>query len=109
MKKQVTGILLVAIIFIASSCKSTRETKGNGSQQGGQPNIAEMFKQMDANKDGKLSKDEVKGPLLNDFAKVDTNNDGFISKAEMEKAPKPSGRRPQQGQGGQQGPPPTRN
>ncbi len=62
---------------------------------------------MDANKDGKLSKEEAKGPLLNDFAKIDTNSDGFISTEELEKAPKPSGQRPQQGQGGQRSGPPT--
>jgi Ca2+-binding EF-hand superfamily protein len=51
---------------------------------------------MDTNEDGKLSKDEVKGPLANDFSKIDTNNDGFISKKELEKAPKPrQGGRPQ--------------
>ena len=60
-----------------------------------------------ANKDGKLSKAEVKGPLANDFVKIDANSDGFISKEELSKAPKPIGQRPQQGQGGQLGPPPN--
>ena len=64
MKKQVTGILLAAVIFTAFSCKSTKE---------------------------------VKGPLLTDFSKIDTNSDGFISVQELEKAPKPSGQRSQQG------------
>lgn len=44
---------------------------------------------MDANKDNKLSKEEIKGPLKDDFAKVDTNKDGFITKEELKKAPKP--------------------
>ena len=51
---------------------------------------------MDSNKDGKLSKEEVKGPLLNDFSKIDTNNDGYISKEELAKAPKPQGGNPPQ-------------
>tara|TARA_R110002073_G_scaffold72537_1_gene177255 strand:+ start:242053 stop:242346 length:294 start_codon:yes stop_codon:yes gene_type:complete len=53
------------------------------------PTAAEIIKQMDANKDGKLSLKEVKGPLKDDFSKIDTNEDGFLSKEEIEKAPKP--------------------
>ncbi|UQD57691.1 EF-hand domain-containing protein [Flavobacterium sp. K5-23] len=58
------------------------------------PTVEELFKQMDANKDGKLSKEEIKGPLKDDFAKVDLNKDGFITREELKKAPKPEDRRP---------------
>jgi Ca2+-binding EF-hand superfamily protein len=44
---------------------------------------------MDKNKDGKLSKAEIKGPLKNDFSKVDLNEDGYINEEEFKKAPKP--------------------
>ncbi len=53
------------------------------------PTVDEIFKQMDANEDGKLSKKEVKGPIKNDFAKIDSDEDGFITKEELKKAPKP--------------------
>jgi len=53
------------------------------------PSAKEILKQMDDNKDGKLSEAEVKGPLKEDFNKIDTDEDGFISKKELEKAPKP--------------------
>lgn len=53
---------------------------------------------MDANEDGKLSKEEVKGPLKNDFTKIDTDEDGFLSKEEIEQVPKP-----ERGQGRPQG------
>ncbi|MCK0156777.1 EF-hand domain-containing protein [Cellulophaga sp. F20128] len=58
------------------------------------PTIDELFKQMDTNEDGKLSKKEIKGPIKDDFSKIDTDKDGFITKKEMEKAPKPDGKRP---------------
>ncbi len=53
------------------------------------PSIEEVFKMLDADEDGKLSKKEVKGSLKKDFAKIDTDEDGFITKKELEKAPKP--------------------
>lgn len=53
------------------------------------PTFKELIKKMDANEDGKLSKDELKGPLKDNFAKVDANEDGFITEKEFEKAPKP--------------------
>lgn len=65
-----------------------------GQEEKKRPSIEELFKQMDSNKDGKLSKTEVKGPLKNDFDKVDLDKDGFITKDELKKAPKPEGKRP---------------
>jgi len=66
--------------------------QGNGERpnrvERGKPNASELMNHMDSNKDGKLSKDEVKGPLQQDFSKVDTNNDGFITKEELEKGVK---------------------
>jgi len=54
----------------------------------------QMFKQMDTNKDNKISLEESKGPLKENFSKIDENNDGFISKKELEKLPKPKGHKP---------------
>lgn len=56
------------------------------------PTIEELFEQMDSNEDGKLSFEEIKGPLKDDFEKVDSNEDGFLTKEELEKAPKPNKR-----------------
>lgn len=98
--------LVIAILSIAlfASCKSVESENKSTSQkrQGGQPNVTQLIAQMDANKDGKLSTSEVKGPLKTDFSKIDTDNDGFLSEAELEKAPKPE-RRKGQGQGRPQG------
>ena len=76
-------------------------------EQGPPPGVEEIFAQMDSNKDGKLSIEEVKGPLKNDFSKIDTNGDGFISKEELEKAPKPDRQGPPPGQAGPT--PPVKN
>ncbi len=61
------------------------------NKQGGKtpPTFAKLIKEMDANEDGKLAKDELKGPLKEDFTKIDTDEDGYITKEEFNKAPKP--------------------
>lgn len=56
------------------------------------PTYKQLIKEMDKNEDGKLSKDEVKGPLKDEFKTIDTDEDGFISEKEFEKAPKPKRR-----------------
>ncbi|MGJ8550243.1 EF-hand domain-containing protein [Winogradskyella wichelsiae] len=53
------------------------------------PTFSELIKKMDANDDGKLSEDEVKGPLKDQFSTIDTDEDGFITEEEFKNAPKP--------------------
>lgn len=53
------------------------------------PTVEQLFKDLDANEDGKLSKKEIKGPLKDHFSKIDTDEDGFLTKEEIEKSPKP--------------------
>ncbi len=77
-----TGIMTLVFSLNMSAQSSEKERKER-------PSIEEIFKIMDSNEDRKLSEEEVKGPLKNDFEKIDTDEDGFISKEELEKAPKP--------------------
>ncbi|TGV02686.1 EF-hand domain-containing protein [Flavivirga rizhaonensis] len=60
------------------------------------PTIEKLFEDLDENDDDKLSKKEIKGPLKDHFSVVDTNKDGFLTKEELEKVPKPKGRKPQE-------------
>jgi len=57
------------------------------------PTFAKMIEKMDANEDGKLSKDEIKGRLKEQFENIDADQDGFITEEEFENAPKPERRR----------------
>ena len=108
MNKIILLVFFTMLIATVVSCSSTKKAAATGQPNGGPPSTDALFAQMDSDKDGKLSASEVKGPLASDFSKIDTNGDGFITKAELEKAPKPTGQRPPQGQGGQQGSPPGR-
>lgn len=41
------------------------------------------FEQMDTNGDGELSKDELKGPLLDDFDQFDKDGSGTLTEEEL--------------------------
>ncbi|MDO7171670.1 YHYH protein [Mariniflexile sp. AS56] len=65
--------------------QSTKQ-QPRGKQSGnGQPNFASMLQRLDANKDGKISKEEAKGNLKENFDKRDTNKDGYITESELER------------------------
>jgi Ca2+-binding EF-hand superfamily protein len=51
--------------------------------QAGQFNPEQMFARMDQNGDGKLQKDELRGPLADRFADADADKDEVISKEEF--------------------------
>jgi hypothetical protein len=102
MKNTIKTITLGAITFMIVSCVSqnnqasseTQRPSGQGGQQG-PPSFSQLLSEMDANKDGKLAKSEVKGPLVNEFSTIDANGDGFLTESELKNAPRPqrSGRR----------------
>lgn len=85
--------LLFSLLFVGVSY--AQQGGGEGREGGKEPpSVDEIFKHMDEDEDGVLSKKEVRGPLKDMFDEIDTNEDGFLSKEEVEKAPKPKGRRP---------------
>ncbi len=104
MKKLKLILAVAAIGAFVASCGSTSETTSSKetiskqSQErngGGKKDAASMLKQMDANGDGALSKEEVKGPIAENFSTIDTNSDGKITLEELKNAPRPKGGRPQ--------------
>jgi len=45
--------------------------------------VSDIFERMDANKDGKISKEEAKNRIADAFDRIDTNKDGYIDKDEL--------------------------
>lgn len=82
------GLTLLAFTFFGTQAIAQKE----GGERPKPPTYAQLLEEMDSNKDGKLAKSEVKGPLSKDFGTIDSNKDGFISKKEFDKAPRPEGR-----------------
>jgi Ca2+-binding EF-hand superfamily protein len=98
-KKTIKAGLLIGCIAMLTSCANTQRDSQQSSSQKSEtrnkqgkekPDASELIKKMDSKGDGKLSENEVKGPLADDFSKVDANRDGYITKEELEKAPRPS-------------------
>ena len=81
--------LLFAMLVAFGTVTANAQSKGERKEP---PTATELLKQMDKDEDGQLSKDEVKGPLKDDFDKIDTDEDGFLTEEELENAPKPKGR-----------------
>jgi Ca2+-binding EF-hand superfamily protein len=48
--------------------------------------VDNIIKELDANKDGKISRDEAKGFLKTNFDRIDTNKDGFVDRQELLRA-----------------------
>jgi len=94
-------VLFLFITMLSISCKTkaqSTDTNGEKREQkrpnGPRPSVKEIFAKLDTNKDEKLGKAEVKGPLQRDFKKIDSNGDGFITKQELANAPKPNRQSP---------------
>jgi len=54
--------------------------RGGAAPQG---DAGQRFQRLDANKDGKISKDELPEPLQQNFARLDANSDGSLSTEEL--------------------------
>ena len=100
MKTTVKTIALGAITFMIVSCATPNNQTSSGNQrasgQQGPPSYSQLLSEMDANKDGKLAKSEVKGPLANEFSSIDSDSDGFLSESEFNNAPRPQRNGPRQ-------------
>jgi hypothetical protein len=104
MKKQLI-LWAAARAILLSACKKDKEevspnyssstseltastgTNGNkGNCTNPPPPPEKVIADLDQDKDGKISKAEAKGPLLDNFDKIDANKDGFITLDEMKAA-----------------------
>ncbi|MFK7785613.1 MAG: EF-hand domain-containing protein [Crocinitomicaceae bacterium] len=105
----ILGLTLLGSCASSKEQPSTSEPPRNQQMNKEQPSVIELLTEMDEDKDGQLSRSEVKGPLEQNFTEIDTNRDDFLSVEELKNAPKPEerpegrpprGERPPRGNGG---------
>lgn len=60
-----------------------RFTPGVGAPKAGEF-VTQMLQRMDKDKDGKISKSEAEGRLVQGFAQADRNSDGFLDRGELQ-------------------------
>jgi Ca2+-binding EF-hand superfamily protein len=87
------NIIKVGILFMAMITFSIAEMKAQNNKKE-RPSYEELLEDMDADEDGKISKDEAKGPLNDHFDEIDKDEDGYITEEEFKNAPKPNGKKP---------------
>ncbi len=88
-KEEVTRMLEVLRQRLGADGKG--KGKGKNKQKGDAKGPLEdrvnlLLERMDTNKDGKISRDEAKGPLAKGFDRLDTNGDGYLDRAELRRA-----------------------
>ena len=90
MKTSKTLMLLVAGLFLSGAALADHH-EGDAGKSGmhhhgmhGGMGPGPMFDKFDTDKDGRISKEEMRAGTDKVFADVDTNKDGFVSKDEME-------------------------
>ncbi|MCH7728461.1 MAG: hypothetical protein IH991_18575 [Planctomycetes bacterium] len=92
-------------VCVAIGIFATCITQSTFAQPGrpGAGRFIERIKAQDKNRDGKITKQEASGQLLQRFNRIDTNGDGVIDQAELKKLAerfrggRPSGGRPSGG------------
>jgi Ca2+-binding EF-hand superfamily protein len=95
MKNKMISKITYSIFMLLVGTVFTYAQPPRGQEGKNPPTPEVLIKEMDANKDGKLAKSELQGPIKDDFTKIDTNKDGFLSLEELKKAPKPKRHRPE--------------
>jgi PBP1b-binding outer membrane lipoprotein LpoB len=88
-------LLLASCSKNATSPSSTQTNRPNAERAargGGKPEFKNVLARVDTNNDGKISKSEAKGPLVNAFSKLDADGDGFITEKEFNEAAPPAQR-----------------
>lgn len=82
--KTTIALLALAGAVTASAALADRGMVGMGGPGGRGEMMVEMFDAIDADKDGKITRDEIAAHRAAEFAAADTNGDGQLGAEELE-------------------------
>lgn len=83
-KKTTVAMLALMGAAFGSAAFAERGMGGMGSPEGRGVMLMEQFDAIDANKDGKVTQDELAAHRAAEFAAADTNGDGALSAEELQ-------------------------
>ncbi|WP_240790297.1 EF-hand domain-containing protein [Rhodobacter sp. SY28-1] len=83
-KKTAVAVLALMGAALGSAALAERGMGGMGGHDGRGPMMLEMFDTIDADKDGKITQDELAAHRAAEFAAADTNGDGALSAEELQ-------------------------
>ncbi|WED22909.1 hypothetical protein L3Q72_05810 [Vibrio sp. JC009] len=81
--KKITVLLAACLSLLSLQAFTSENSQGEGPQGGNPPS----FSDMDTNGDGLLQKDELRGPLADEFDRFDQDGDGALSEEELPPPP----------------------
>lgn len=64
--------------------RATPAPQADIRREGFDARLAEVFREMDSNRDGYLTREEARGPARDDFERIDSNGDGRLSMQEFQ-------------------------
>ncbi|SMX49281.1 EF-hand domain-containing protein [Maliponia aquimaris] len=83
MKRTALWMTGALVVTMGTAGIAMAHGKGYGDRGAGAPMMEEMFAQIDADSDGKVTKDEIEAFRAARFAAADTDGDGKLSQDEM--------------------------
>jgi Ca2+-binding EF-hand superfamily protein len=83
-KKTAVAILALMGAVLGSAAFAERGMGGMGGHEGRGAMMLEMFDAIDADKDGKVTQEELAAHRAAEFAAADTNSDGALSAEELQ-------------------------
>ena len=84
--KSLLQLVIVAALLPFAAQAKPEGAPADGKSRKGPPAPEEIIERMDADANGTISEDEVKGPLAQHFEEIDANSDGQLDQEELSTA-----------------------